>query len=67
MRKLLFNLHLYVALIVGLFILILSVTGAIVAFGPELDALFNPPSTPIVFQEDSQWLARGPEGVDERI
>jgi uncharacterized iron-regulated membrane protein len=42
MRKLLFNLHLYVALIVGLFVVILSVTGAMVAFGPELDALFNP-------------------------
>lgn len=42
MRKLLFNLHLYIALIVGLFILILSVTGALAAFGPELDALFNP-------------------------
>ena len=42
MRKVLFNLHLYVALIVGLFVVILSVTGAIVAFGPELDAFFNP-------------------------
>jgi len=42
MRKLLFNLHLYVALIVGLFIVILSATGALAAFGPELDALFNP-------------------------
>jgi uncharacterized iron-regulated membrane protein len=42
MRKLLFNLHLYVALIVGLFVVILSVTGAMAAFGPELDALFNP-------------------------
>jgi len=40
-------------------------TGASVS--AELDALFNPPSTPIVFQEGSQWLARGPEGVDERI
>src|SRR5258706_2361086 len=42
MRKLLFNLHLYIALIVGLFVVTLSVTGAIAAFGPELDALFNP-------------------------
>jgi uncharacterized iron-regulated membrane protein len=42
MRKLLFNLHLYIALVIGLFILILSLTGAMVAFGPELDALFNP-------------------------
>src|SRR5947207_1967638 len=42
MRKLLFNLHLYVALIVGLFIVILSTTGTLAAFGPELDALLNP-------------------------
>src|SRR3954454_13359007 len=42
MRKLFFNLHLYVALSVGVFIVILSVTGTMVAFAPELDALFNP-------------------------
>ena len=41
MRKLLFNLHLYTALIAGVFILILGVTGSIMAFEPELDHLFN--------------------------
>jgi len=41
MRKLLFNLHLYVALTIGLFVVILSVTGALVAFGPEMDVLLN--------------------------
>jgi len=41
-RKLLFNLHLYIALVLGVFVLTLSATGALVAFGPELDALFNP-------------------------
>ena len=41
MRKFLFNLHLYIALIAGVFIVILSVTGAMIAFEPELDAFFN--------------------------
>ena len=42
MRKLIFNLHLYTALVAGLFIVILGVTGSIMAFEPELDVLFNP-------------------------
>ncbi|HWF67686.1 MAG TPA: PepSY-associated TM helix domain-containing protein [Acidobacteriaceae bacterium] len=42
MRKLIFNLHLYTALVVGLFIVILGVTGSIIAFEAELDVLFNP-------------------------
>jgi uncharacterized iron-regulated membrane protein len=42
MRKLLFNLHLYVALIAGVFVLILGLTGAIMAFEPELDHLLHP-------------------------
>ena len=39
MRKLLFNLHLYTALVAGTFILILGVTGSIMAFEPEIDRL----------------------------
>ncbi|MBZ5601704.1 MAG: PepSY domain-containing protein [Acidobacteriia bacterium] len=42
MRKLLFNLHLYFALIVGIFVVIIGVTGSIMAFEPELDRLMNP-------------------------
>lgn len=42
MRKLIFNLHLYTALVAGLFLVILGVTGSIMAFEPELDVLFNP-------------------------
>jgi uncharacterized iron-regulated membrane protein len=42
MRKLLFNFHLYFALIVGLFVVTIGVTGAILAFEEDLDRLFNP-------------------------
>jgi len=41
MRKLLFNLHLYVALIAGVFVLLLGLTGAIMAFEPELDHVLH--------------------------
>ncbi len=42
MRKLIFNLHLYLALIAGAFLLILGLTGTIMAFEQELDHLFHP-------------------------
>src|SRR5581483_1975475 len=42
MRKVLFNLHLYGALIAGLFVVVIGVTGSIMAFEPELDRLTNP-------------------------
>lgn len=42
MRKLLFNLHLYFALVVGVFIAILGLTGSIMAFEPEIDHLTHP-------------------------
>jgi len=41
MRKLLFNLHLYLALASGVFVILLGVTGAIMAFEPELDHLLH--------------------------
>jgi uncharacterized iron-regulated membrane protein len=41
-RKLLFNLHLYGALIAGIFIVVIGTTGSILAFEPELDRLLNP-------------------------
>lgn len=41
MRKLLLNLHLYTALVAGLFIVILGVTGSIMTFETELDHVFN--------------------------
>lgn len=42
MRKLIFNLHLYTALIAGVVVLILGVTGSIMAFESDLDRIFNP-------------------------
>src|ERR1017187_9281365 len=41
MRKLLFNLHLYTAMVAGVFILILGLTGAVMAFEPELDHVLH--------------------------
>ncbi|HET7873825.1 MAG TPA: PepSY-associated TM helix domain-containing protein, partial [Terriglobales bacterium] len=41
MRKLIFNLHLYLALFAGPFILVLGLTGGIMAFEPELDGLLH--------------------------
>ena len=41
MRKLLFNLHLYVALVAGVFIVILGLTGSIMAFEQELDHVLH--------------------------
>lgn len=42
MRKLLLNLHLYGTLIAGIFVVILGLSGAIIAFEAQLDRLFNP-------------------------
>src|SRR5436305_1159148 len=41
MRRLLFKLHLYVALIAGVFILILGLTGSIMAFEQEIDHVLH--------------------------
>ncbi|HSY52366.1 MAG TPA: PepSY-associated TM helix domain-containing protein [Thermoanaerobaculia bacterium] len=41
MRKLLLNLHLYGTLIAGIFVVILGLTGSIIAFESQLDRLFN--------------------------
>src|SRR5690348_3029693 len=42
MRKLLFNLHLYGALFVGIFVVIIGVTGSIMSFEEDLDRMFHP-------------------------
>jgi uncharacterized iron-regulated membrane protein len=41
MRRLLFNLHLYAALIAGAFILVLGLTGSIMAFEPEIEHVLH--------------------------
>jgi uncharacterized iron-regulated membrane protein len=40
-RKLLFNIHLYLALVTGVFVLILGLTGSIMAFETEIDHLLH--------------------------
>ena len=42
MRKLLLKLHLCLALIAGVFVIILGLTGSIKAFESELDHVFHP-------------------------
>src|SRR5207302_9080103 len=42
MRKLIFNLHLYIALVAGLFVITLGLTGAIMAFESDLDHVLRP-------------------------
>jgi uncharacterized iron-regulated membrane protein len=42
MRKSLLNLHLYGALVMGIFIAIVGLSGSIIAFEPELDRLMRP-------------------------
>ena len=42
MRKLIFNLHLYGALIAGLFVVVIGVTGSIMAFEDDLERLTHP-------------------------
>jgi uncharacterized iron-regulated membrane protein len=41
MRKLLFNLHLYLALVLGLFVVVIGVTGSIIAFEGDIDRITN--------------------------
>lgn len=40
-RRLIFNLHLYVALAAVVFVILMGLTGSIMAFEPELDRLFH--------------------------
>jgi len=42
MRKLIFNLHLYGALIAGLFVVVIGVTGSIMAFEEDIDRFTHP-------------------------
>jgi uncharacterized iron-regulated membrane protein len=41
MRKLIFNVHLYLALVAASFVIILGLTGSIMAFEPEIDRLLH--------------------------
>ena len=41
MRKFIFQVHLYIGLIAGLFLVLLGITGSIMAFEPEIDHLLH--------------------------
>jgi len=45
MKKLLLNIHLYVGLAASLFLVCISLSGAVIAFEPELNHLFHPDLT----------------------
>ena len=57
MRKLLLNLHLYLSLTAGVFVIILGVTGSIMAFETELNHLFHPRLTYVAPQAKALSLA----------
>jgi uncharacterized iron-regulated membrane protein len=48
MKKLLLNIHLYVGLIAAFFLVCISLSGAMIAFEPELNHLFHPSLTNVV-------------------
>ncbi|MEG4325971.1 PepSY-associated TM helix domain-containing protein, partial [Microcoleus sp. herbarium5] len=41
-RKLAFKLHLYLGLVVGIFLAVIALTGSLLVFGPEIERFFNP-------------------------
>jgi uncharacterized iron-regulated membrane protein len=63
MRKLLLNLHLYVALIAGVFIAILGLTGSIMAFETEIDHVLHWKLTYVTAQDRTLSLAELTEKV----
>ena len=67
MRRILFNLHLYAALVAGVFIAILGVTGAIMAFEPELDHVLHPHRSYVTPQGQPKSLAELAEAVGKVV
>lgn len=57
MRKIFLKLHLYASLLVGVFIVILGITGSIMAFEPELIRVFHPGLSFVKPQSQSLSLA----------
>jgi uncharacterized iron-regulated membrane protein len=58
MRKVVFTLHRCAALVTGVFVLILGVTGAVMAFEPELDHLLHPRLFHVSRGEHAQRLSQ---------
>lgn len=51
-RKLAFKLHLYLGLVVGIFLAIIALTGSLLVFGPEIERLFNPQLLQVIPQAE---------------
>jgi len=66
MRNWILNLHLYGALIGGLFIIVLGVTGSILAFQEDLDHLLNPALFKIAPQDQTLPLSAIQESLHKK-
>lgn len=67
MRKLLFNIHLYLALVSGIFVLILGLTGSIMAFEPEIDHLLHWKLSYVTPQGNPKSLSELGESVSKAL
>ena len=67
MRKFFFTLHLWVAMIVGLFILILGATGCVMAFEPEIDHLLHARWSYVTPRGDRMTLAQMGDRVSRAL
>lgn len=67
MRKILFNLHLIVALVFGVFIVLLGLTGAEMAFEPEVDHVTHWRLTYVQPQGQSMSLAQISDAIARRF
>src|SRR4028118_1418921 len=51
-RKLAFKLHLYLGLVVGIFLAAIALTGSLLVFSPEIERLFNPQLLQVIPQPE---------------
>lgn len=55
MKKLVLNLHLYMGMIAAIFLVTLSLSGAVIAFEPELNQAFHPELTRVTPGKSLDW------------
>src|SRR4028118_1705606 len=55
-RKLAFKLHLYLGLVVGIFIAAIALTGSLLVFDPEIERFFNPQLLQVIPQAERRPL-----------
>ncbi|MEG4028419.1 MULTISPECIES: PepSY-associated TM helix domain-containing protein [unclassified Microcoleus] len=51
-RKLAFKLHLYLGLVVGIFLAVIALTGSLLVFSPEIERFFNPQILQVIPQAE---------------